>query len=114
MTVQALTDLDVAFGWDSNETSFADLKSVIQELQGLHFTVASGQVNASVGMTVSGIATTDTILCAWEVPTAIASVTNLIDRTNATSISAANTVICTDGLSTTSLFMVLWFDKSGR
>ncbi len=114
MTVQVLTDLDVGFGWDSNETSFADLKSVIQELQGIHLSVVSGAVNAATSMTISGLATTDTILSAWQIPTDTPLATTLIDRTAATTIYAADTIRCADAMTTSSMLVVLWFDKSGR
>mgnify|MGYP001594990045 CR=1 FL=1 len=114
MTVQALTDLDVAFGWDSNETSFADLKSVVQELQGIQLTVCSGQLNAGVAMTVSGIVSTDTILAAWEVNTGSPTGSNLINRTASTAVTASGYVACNEGLGAASVFLVLWFDKSGR
>jgi len=111
MTLEALTDLDVSFGWDGNQSGVADLKSVIQELQGLHLTVVSG-ATGGVAMTVSGIATTDTVLSAWEVrhdggadPT---------DRTASTYVSAANSVKCNESINANANFMVLWMDKSGR
>jgi hypothetical protein len=113
MTVESLTELGLQFGLDNAKSGEVDLRSVLTELQNIKLTIVSGQCNGSVAMTVSGIATTDTILSAWEAPTAIASATNLIDRTAATSISAASTVICTDGMSSTSLFFVLWFNKDG-
>lgn len=111
MTVQALTDLDVAFGWDSNESGFSDLKSVIQELQGVQLTVVSGESTAGEGMTVSGIATTDTILAAWEISSGTAVPVN---RTASTQISAASTVTCNEAMAANTNFFVLWFDKSGR
>ncbi len=114
MTVEALTDLDVAFGWDTNQSSVADLKSVIQELQGIQLTVCSGQTNGGIAMTVSGITTSDTILAAWELPTGAPTSATLINRTASTYVSAANAVKCNEGLNSASLFAVLWFDKSGR
>ncbi len=114
MTVEKLTDLDVAFGWDSNESGFADLKSVVQELQGIQLTVCSGQLNAGVAMTVSGIVSTDTILAAWEVNTGAPTGSNLVNRTASTYVSASGYVACNEGLAAASVFAVLWFDKHGR
>ena len=114
MTLEALSDLDVAFGWDGSQSGVADLKSVLQEIQGLQITVASGVGTGGVGMTVSGITTSDTILAAWELPTGAPTATTLVNRTASTYVSAADTVKCNEALDTASLFMVVWMDKTGR
>jgi hypothetical protein len=114
MTLEALTDLDVAFGWDTTQSGVADLKSVVMEARGLQLTVVSGQCNGGVAMTVSGITTSDTIIAAWELPTGSPTGSTIVNRTASTQVTAASTVTCNEGLSSTSLFFVLWFDKTGR
>lgn len=112
MTVQKLTDLDVAFGWDSNETSFADLKSVIQELQGVQFTIVSGGYVAGSNITISGIAITDTLLSVHQMYHDGSA--DPVNRTLSAQITAANTITINESIAAASVLHILWFDKSGR
>ncbi len=112
MTVERLTDLDVAFGWDSNESGFADLKSVVQELQGIQLTVVSGGYVAGSGITISGIATTDTLLSVFQVYHDGSA--NPVRRTLSSQISAADTITVNESIAAASVLFVTWFDKSGR
>ncbi len=111
MALESLTVLASGFGFESPQSGVPSLKSVLTELQGIKISVASGQCNGGVAMTVSGIATTDTIIAAWELPTASPTSTTLLDRTASTKISAANAVTCNEGLDKASLFLVIWFNK---
>lgn len=112
MTLESLTDLDVAFGWDGSQSDIADLKSVISEVRGINLSVCSGEATAGETMTVSGIATTDTILSAWEVRHDAAA--NPVNRTASTTITASGTIKCNEALDVNSQFFVLWMDKTGR
>lgn len=112
MTVEALTDLDVAFGWDGSQSGVADLKSVIQELQGIQFTVVSGRYVAGENITVSGIATTDTLLSVYQMYHDGSA--DPVRRTLSSQISAANTITVNESIAKASNLYVLWFDKSGR
>lgn len=62
MTLEVLTALGTRFGWDNPISGVPDLKSVLTELQGLKFGVIRGATTASVDLSISGIATTDTII----------------------------------------------------
>lgn len=64
---------------------------------------------ANTDITITGIETTDTIICAVEIDATSGAWT---DRTAATSITATNTVQCTASTAGNSLF-VMYMDKSG-
>lgn len=112
MSKESLTVLASGFGYENPQSGVVSLKTVLQELQGLTLTVVSGQCNGGIGMTVSGIATDDTIIAAIEVPTGAPTGSTLVNRTASTYISAANEVKCNEGLNSASLFFVLWFNKT--
>lgn len=64
---------------------------------------------ANTDITISGISTTDVIICAVEINATSGAWT---DRTATTSVTAANTVQCTASTSGNSVF-VMWMDLSG-
>ena len=113
MSKESLTVLGSGFGYESPQSGVPSLKTVLQELQGINLAIVSGDVAGGIAYTVSGVATDDTIIAAWEVPTAGPTATTLKDRTASTYISAANTVKCNEGIgSGSSLLVILWFNKA--
>jgi len=115
MTCESLTELGLQFGLDNAKSGEVDLRSVLAELQQIKLTVVSGAAIGGVSMTVSGIATTDTIISAWEVihGNPGATGTSHIDRTKSMNITAASTVTCNEGaIGAVSYFYILWFDKT--
>jgi len=63
-------------------------------------------------LTLTGIATTDTIIKALEVvPPWNATSSGLIDRTSDVAISAADTITLASALSAGAQLVVYWFDK---
>uniref|UniRef100_A0A6M3K5B6 Uncharacterized protein n=1 Tax=viral metagenome TaxID=1070528 RepID=A0A6M3K5B6_9ZZZZ len=110
-TKVSLSDLGDVMGY-GNPQGGASLSGVLQELQGLKISVCSGVATGGVGMTVSGIATDDVIIAAWELPTASPTAATLVNRTASTYVSAADEVKCNEALDNASLFFVAWFDKN--
>lgn len=108
MPLRSLNDFSPASRGTENTNG---LFAILTELQGLKFAVVTG-ANANTDITVTGIATEDTIVAAIGIDGDNATLANTVtDRKAATSITAANTIQCTASTAAERLIIV-WFDKS--
>jgi len=114
MTLESLTNLGSRFGWDNPVAGTPDLKSVLTELQGWQVDVIRGADTASVDLSISGIATTDTILKALRFDVVAASGLQEVVEIAAASIKVRSTgnVRVTAATNKIDFIVLFWYDKA--
>lgn len=108
MALRSLNDFSpTSRGTENTNGLFA----ILTELQGLKFAVVTG-ANANTDITVTGIATEDTLVAVVGIDGDNATLAStVVDRKAATSITAANTIQCTASTAAERL-LVVWYDKA--
>lgn len=114
MTLEVLTNIGARYGWDNPVAGVPDLKSVLTELQGLKIDVIRGADTASVDLSISGAATTDTILMAMRFNASAESGIASIDQLTATNfkIRSAGNVRHTAVTKIIDQIIIFWYDKA--
>ena len=120
---KSLSELDTAWGWIANSTE-VDLKDVIQELQGLHMSIAVGggqsalvevQGSGAASKAAALISTDDTIVGAitFEGIGGTSGLTNISMRSDVRIAATPGYISVSGGAVTAEQILILWFDKTG-
>lgn len=87
-----------------------NLHSVLKELQGLKFSVATGAA-AATNIAITGITTSDTLVSVLQFVGAGTDITDVADRTSEASITSDGNIQLSSTDTTGGKLLVVWYDK---